>query len=119
MQKMVLALASIAVLFSGTAVARELTASEKKVIEESAKQKLKDPDSAKIYWQPDMGGDIYCAQINAKNSYSGYAGKALLLVGPRRNNSGIIISADTIIHSDDMERMMLPICTDAGYHFPR
>lgn len=30
MQKMVLALASIAVLFSGTAAARELTASEKK-----------------------------------------------------------------------------------------
>ncbi|MGQ4620234.1 hypothetical protein [Raoultella ornithinolytica] len=48
MQKMVLALASIALLFSGTAAARELTASEKKVIEESAKQKLKDPDSAKI-----------------------------------------------------------------------
>lgn len=66
MQKMVLALASIAVLFSGTAAARELTASEKKIIEESAKQKLKDPDSAKIYWQPDMGGMLIALKLTPK-----------------------------------------------------
>ncbi|EOV0692114.1 hypothetical protein ACOIE4_001203 [Klebsiella variicola] len=118
MQKMVLALASIAVLFSGTAAARELTASEKKVIEESAKQKLKDPDSAKIYWQPDMGGDAYCAQINAKNSYGGYAGKALLLAGVKRDSQGKIIEAGVSIDSDDIAELMMPICTDAGYHFP-
>lgn len=117
--KMVLALASIAVLFSGTTAARELTASEKKIIEESAKQELKDPDSAKIYWQPDMGGNSYCAQINAKNAYGGYAGKALLTAAVKRSGEGKIIQAGVIIYSDDMIEVMMPICTDAGYHFPR
>ena len=119
MQKMVLALASIAVLFSGTTAARELTASEKKIIEESAKQELKDPDSAKIYWQPDMGGNSYCAQINAKNAYGGYAGKALLTAAVKRSGEGKIIRAGVIIYSDDMIEVMMPFCTDAGYHFPR
>ncbi|HIE9556626.1 TPA: hypothetical protein ACXRWX_000927 [Klebsiella variicola subsp. variicola] len=66
-----------------------------------------------------MGGDAYCAQINAKNSYGGYAGKALLLAGVKRDSQGKIIEAGVSIDSDDIAELMMPICTDAGYHFPR
>lgn len=98
---------------SSSAIARDLTPQEKGIIEAAAKQQMKDPDSAKFFWQDYKGSDIYCAHVNAKNSYGGYAGKALLLVGVKTNKRGQITSAETTIRSDNM---MDRICTEAGYH---
>lgn len=97
------------------ATARDLSPKEKGIIEKAAKQQLKDPDSAKLYWQDYKEGSTYCAHINAKNSYGGYAGKALFIASVKKNTSGQIISAEGIIHSGEMQKMMSSVCTDAGY----
>ncbi len=94
---------------------RPLTEKEKMMIEVSAKKALKDPDSAKFFWQDYRSGEIYCAHVNAKNAYGGYAGKALLMVGVKNDAAGKIVFAESIIHSGEMEQMMKPICIDAGY----
>lgn len=110
----VLLIASLA-MTSHMVIARELSPKEKKVIEDVAKQQLKDPDSAKFFWQDYKGGETYCAYVNAKNAYGGYAGKALLMASVKKDSAGKIVSAEGIIHSDDMRKLMGPICTDAGY----
>ncbi|MCH2683569.1 hypothetical protein [Leclercia adecarboxylata] len=105
-------IAFLAMVVASEAAARELSTSEKEVITQAAKQQLKDPDSAKFYWQDYKGGEIYCAHVNAKNSYGGFAGKALLLVGVKTNSKGKVISAEVSIRSDNM---MDEICTERGY----
>lgn len=95
--------------------ARALSPKEKAIIEDSAKQQMKDPESAKFFWQDYQGGNTYCAHVNAKNSYGGYSGKALLIVGVKLDNAGKIQSADTFIHDGDTQKMMSPICVKAGY----
>lgn len=105
-------IACLAMVVASEAAARELSTSEKGVITQAAKQQLKDPDSAKFYWQDYKGGDVYCAHVNAKNSYGGFAGKALLLVGVKTDSKGNITSADVTIRSDNM---MDKICTKRGY----
>ena len=102
----------LAMVAASGAAARELSPKEKGVIEQATKQQLKDPDSAKFYWQDYKGGDVYCAHVNAKNSYGGFAGKALLLVGVKTDSKGNITSADVSIRSDNM---MDKICTKRGY----
>lgn len=105
-------IACLAMAVASGATARELTVKEKGLIEQVAKQQLKDPGSASFYWQDYKGGDIYCAHVNAKNSYGGFAGKALMLVGVKNDSKGNIISADVSIRSDNI---MDKICTDIGY----
>lgn len=97
------------------AAARDLSVKEKGLIEQVAKQQLKDPDSAKFYWQDYRGGSIYCAHVNSKNSYGGYAGKALLIAGVKKDSKGTIISADVMVHGSDTASMSAPICTEEGY----
>ncbi|NYA15765.1 hypothetical protein [Serratia fonticola] len=97
------------------ATARELSAGEKNIIAEKVKAQLKDPDSAKIEWQDYKGGEGYCAHVNAKNSYGGFAGKALIIASVKTDKSGTIVFADAIVHSGEMEAMMKSICIDDGY----
>lgn len=74
----------ITLLTATSVAARELSKQEKEVIESVVKGKLKDPDSAKFYWQDYKGGDTYCAHVNAKNAYGGYAGKSLLIIATKK-----------------------------------
>lgn len=116
MKKIIGMLTLFAVVVACNSVsARELMPKEKSIIETAARQQLKDPDSAKFYWQDYKGGEIYCGHVNAKNSYGGYAGKALLMVGVKTNSKGEVMSAETSIKSGEMEKLMAPICTEAGY----
>lgn len=108
-------IAFLAMVVASGAAARELSTSEKGVIEQVAKKQLKDPDSATFYWQDYKGGDIYCAHVNAKNSYGGYAGKALLIAGIKTDSKGVITSAEVMVHGSDTAEMSAPICTRAGY----
>ncbi|KKI45205.1 hypothetical protein [Hafnia alvei] len=99
----------------GTALptlARDLTPPEKKVIMDVVNDQLKDPESAKYHWQADQGGEIYCAHVNSKNSYGGYAGKTPILMDVERDARGRINSAQGGILSDSLSDH---ICTDAGY----
>lgn len=113
--KIGIVLLGLSALMAANASARELTASEKMMIEKSAKQQLKDPDSAKFTWQDYRGGEIYCAYVNSKNSYGGYSGDALLLVGVKLGAKGEVASVETIIHEGQMRALMAPICTKEGY----
>jgi hypothetical protein len=97
---------------SVAAQARELSPKEKGIIEDVTKQQLKDPESARFFWQDYKGGEIYCAHVNAKNSYGGYAGKSLLIAGVKTSSNGEIISAEVTTHNDSL---MNPICTKRGY----
>lgn len=114
-RKIGILLVGVSLLAAFSVSARELTATEKNIIETSAKQRIKDPDSAKFVWQDYKGGTTYCAHINAKNSYGGYTGNSLLLVGVKLNDKGRIASVDTFIHEGEMKELMSPICTKAGY----
>lgn len=95
--------------------ARDLTGKEKLILEGVAKQQMKDPDSAKFTWQEYKGGSTYCAHVNGKNAYGGYAGNSLFISSVKTDKTGKIISAEGIIHSDNMQKLMAPVCTDAGY----
>lgn len=106
------ALMCVTLLTVTSVAARELSTKEKEVIASVVKGKLKDPDSAKFYWQDYKGGDIYCAHVNSKNTYGGYAGKSLLIIGIKNNSSGEVISAEASIQDSDM---MDSICTKRGY----
>lgn len=105
-------IASLLAATTFSVAARDLLPKEKTLIEGVTKQRLKDPDSAKFYWQDYKGSTIYCAHVNAKNSYGGYAGKSLLIAGVKTNAEGEIISAEVTTHNDNM---MDSICTEEGY----
>lgn len=114
-RKIGMVLLGLSVLMSANASARELSVKEKQVIEAVAKEQLKDPDSAKFTWQDYRGGETYCAYVNAKNSYGGYSGDELLIVGVKLNAKGQVISAETTLHEGQMRALMAPICTKEGY----
>lgn len=99
----------------GTALptlARDLTPPEKKIIMDVINDQLKDPDSAKYYWQDYKEGDIYCAHVNAKNSYGGYGGKTLIILGVKTDARGNINFAEGRIESDPIFNKT---CTKRGY----
>lgn len=100
---------------ASNAMARELSTKEKGIIAAKITAQLKDPDSAKITWEDYKGGEGYCAHVNAKNSYGGYSGNALVIASVKTDTAGNIISADAWVHSGDTENMMKPICLKAGY----
>lgn len=110
-----IAVACLAMLIATGASARELSVKEKGIIEQVTKQQLKDPASAMFYWQDYRGGSIYCAHVNSKNSYGGFAGKALLIAGVKTDSKGTITSAETMVHGSDTAEMSAPICSEAGY----
>lgn len=114
-RKIGIVFAAVALFSVFSASARELDAKEKAIIERVAKEEMKDPDSAKFTWQDYRGGEIYCAYVNAKNSYGGYTGNELLIVGVKLNAKGKVVSAETTIHEGEMRKLMAPVCTDAGY----
>lgn len=93
-------------------LARDLTPPEKKVIMDVINDQLKDPDSAKYYWLDDLGGGTYCAHVNSKNAYGGYAGKTPIMTEVKRDAKGRINWAQGMIVNDPI---LYPICTKAGY----
>ena len=93
-------------------LARDLTMPEKKIIMDVINDQLKDPDSAKYYWQSDLGGEGYCAHVNAKNSYGGYGGRMLIIMDVKRDAKGRINWAQGMATDNSI---FFPTCTKAGY----
>ncbi|MEX0422165.1 hypothetical protein KDV38_00210 [Providencia rettgeri] len=63
--------------YSNQVIERDLTDNEKKEIEKTVKEKLKDPYTAdfkhnKLIYEGKSG--VYCGMVNSKNSYGAYAG---------------------------------------------
>ncbi|EBB1131587.1 TPA_asm: hypothetical protein GNB63_001503 [Salmonella enterica subsp. enterica serovar 6,7,14:g,m[p],s:[1,2,7]] len=105
--------------------ARPLTDSEKQAVESSVKEHLKDPDSAKFYHgdfpYPDSSY-VYCGQVNAKNSYGGYAGKQLFSNFVAVNKNGVIV-APSLDYSrgsgEQLDQEIISVtCASAGYDIP-
>jgi hypothetical protein len=107
---------------------RPLTEAEKKIIINSYGNDLKDPASAQYRWpnltvKPSMNRDepIYCFEVNAKNSYGGYAGFKIIGGQVRRRNGRIF--AYSYIMGDSSNAIMKDaadsMCELAGYTFRR
>ncbi len=58
-----------------------ITPDEKTVFESAVRRELKDPDSARFRWNPEVNDKgVYCGFVNAKNSYGGYTGFKLFML---------------------------------------
>nr|WP_147247326.1 hypothetical protein [Brenneria salicis]NMN90981.1 hypothetical protein [Brenneria salicis ATCC 15712 = DSM 30166] len=100
---------------------RPLSETEKLIIQESVKAKLKDPDSA-IFRLPPVNEngapDSYCGLVNAKNSYGGYTGftpfaaTLMRMDGEIKDSSSILPAA-----SRHGIRAMYSMCEKNGYLF--
>lgn len=107
------------------AYGRPLTDDERISIENSVKENLKDPDSAKFYHgdfpYPDTAM-LYCGYVNAKNSYGGYTGKQLFSNFVAINNKGRLVTpVMDYSHSTGEfygQDIIAVSCASAGYDLP-
>ncbi|TKI02762.1 hypothetical protein [Martelella alba] len=112
-------------LFSFSTLSRELTQEERKAVENTIRNEMKDPDSAKFYhWDfpyPDKSS-IYCGLVNGKNSYGAYAGKQLFVTFVVKNNEGEIVALSFDINESTGEPVnpdaISSLCASGGYDIP-
>ena len=106
---------------------RPITNGERSLITSSYGHLLKDARSAQYRMQPipltdnQKGGKfVYCFEVNAKNSYGGYAGYKIVIGKVVRSN-GKIISFSYDGNSDDDARSIpgatADMCRAFGYSF--
>lgn len=100
---------------------RDLTDPEKQIIENSVKDRLKDPDSA-MFKLPkvneDGKPDTYCGLVNAKNSYGGYTGYKPFLATLSRPNGEVTASFPMMPDASRYGlRVMIDMCHNYGYDF--
>jgi hypothetical protein len=115
----------VIVMFSITVQARTLTDVERKAVEATVKENLKDPDSAKFYHgnfpYPEKTA-VYCGYVNAKNSYGGYSGKQLFSNFVAVNKNGVVVapSLDYSLSSGEPlgQEIISSNCAGAGYDIP-
>lgn len=70
-----------ALVVAGAAEARPLSQAERQIVAAAASRNLKDPGSAQFRWPDarnlkDGSAPVYCAVVNARNSFGGYVGFA-------------------------------------------
>jgi len=108
-------------------MAADLTNSEKKVVADSIRKELTDPDSAKFKWVPlvgkttNAGGSAsatYCGLVNSKNRMGGYAGDAPFIVFLMWVNNKFL-SAVVRVGSANWEstesKSIVETCMSSGY----
>jgi hypothetical protein len=106
---------------------RPITNGERSLITSSYGNLLKDAGSAQYRMQPiplsnnqKDGKTVYCFEVNAKNSYGGYAGYKIVIGKVVRSN-GKIISFSYDGNSDDDARSIpgatADMCRAFGYSF--
>lgn len=125
MPRTIFALVVIATIPGGTSYAqqRQLTDAEKKVITSTYESRLKDPLSAQ-YRGPSLikahaDAPDYCFQVNAKNSYGGYAGFQTVLGSVTQRNGTVVgyrykMGAESSPMMNDTAR---EFCAIGGYKF--
>lgn len=72
---------------------RDLSDPEKQIVRAAVEDVLKDAETARFRWLPFNGYSSYCGEVNAKNSYGGYAGYSKYMVNVDLDSSGKIVSA--------------------------
>jgi len=115
-------------IFCNAVIAAELTVQDKKVIADSVRKDLIDPESARFKWLPLIGdktgpGNIrfatYCGLINSKNRLGGYTGDAPFNVLLLWDSSGVVSVTVSLIGSADWSsaksRAILENCKQEGY----
>lgn len=99
-------------------ISRDFTESEKNIVEEAVKVKLKDPSSAQFKWPKYHNNieDYYCGYVNAKNSYGGYNGFARYIALFIQNGTNEKPSA-ALLDMDDgtNDAIIKTLCANAGY----
>ncbi|MCG9027337.1 hypothetical protein [Laribacter hongkongensis] len=104
-------------VLSANVSARDLTGKEKQVVIKAVKERLKDPDSAKFKFGDYKGDFVYCAQVNAKNSYGGYTGFVPFQVG-MLEKTGPIKNVFLFGIGDAAQESAISIsCSREGYDF--
>src|ERR1700722_19060856 len=109
-------------LLTGSALARDLDVTEKKLITDAVTKDFKDPSSAQFRWLPIMGitrevsSRTYCGMVNGKNSYGAYIGFAPFSVFLAIKDSRVVIAAPLGAGApgSSMESVILKICIDGG-----
>lgn len=98
---------------------RALSQEEQKIIQDSVRGGLKDPDSAQFKMPPineDGAPDIYCGQVNAKNSYGGYAGYVPFMSTVTRNGGKVTWSSTMLPDSSQFGGVVMQgMCSQKGY----
>jgi len=123
----VIGFASIYLSAPCSAQSRSLTDGEKKLISNTYGAKLKDPVSAQYRWAAlpladnlKQGLTATCFQVNAKNSYGGFAGFKTIM-GTLKRVNGKIVEFDYYLGSLDdtpgLIRTTADLCKTFGIQF--
>jgi hypothetical protein len=99
---------------------RPLKSAEQQLIQNSVKDELLDPDSAKFRMGPlTLAAWSYFGVVNSKNRMGGYTGFWTFRVDIKKDGNGRIIAADNVyVMSDDMplyQRRPALTCYKEGY----
>lgn len=99
---------------------RALTPAEQRLIQNSVREELLDPDSAKFRMGPLMlAASSYCGVVNSKNRMGGYVGFWTFRVNIKEDGRGRIVAADNVyVMTDDMPlylRRPALTCYKEGY----
>lgn len=110
-----------------TAMAADLTKNEKKVVADSIRNKLTDPDSAKFKWLPLVGktqsvdgivSASYCGLVNSKNRMGGYTGDApfiVLLIWVNNKPLSAVVGVGTADWESIESKSTVQHCAIKGY----
>jgi len=102
-----------------TVATRPLTAGEIRIIEEAVRATLKDPDSARFNHpfadRFSVGEHYYCGQVNARNSFGGYAGLQSFITVTDEDENGIRAALALDVSRDPGERAAKLTCRQHGY----
>lgn len=98
---------------------RPLSTPEQKVVQDSVRQELKDPQSATFKMLPineDGAPGTYCGMVNAKNSFGGYVGDTPFMATVTRRAGEVVSSFAMLPDSSQFGRtILLDMCAKKGY----
>ncbi len=124
MKQVICFLLVVSIIFPLTfsfAHAYDLNETEKQMIKNTVKEKLKDPYSAKFkFYATEKNKVGYCFKLNAKNSYGGYTGDIPVLTYLNWKDGKIVSVEHTNIGEDDDalgRDFVLDVCNNLGFTF--
>jgi len=98
---------------------RKLSATEKNSVENSVKNMLKDPNSARFKHEQYIsnGDETYCAFVNSKNSYGGYAGDTPFMAMIMHDSKGRVTGSGVIAIGGERAKSqaIIDTCKKNGY----
>jgi len=110
-----------------TALARDLTLAEKKIVADVLRDRLRDPASAMFKWGPLQGAVksyddssetsiVYCAYVNSRNAYGGFVGDTPFRVFLVLINDVVAIAAVVGIGGSQIQTdTTYDLCAEDGY----